>query len=312
MAPLTDRTLVLVTQPTRVDELKARFNTLDQARFYVEHLGASFDDYLAEHTRYAAAVGRVEAHLRALGRVHPLPRRFLPTYVFGPDDTVVVVGRDGLVANALKYLPVQPVLGVNPDPARWDGVLLPFGPDDVPGVLPDVLAGRRPLREVTLAEAVLSDGQRLRAVNDLFVGPKTHVSARYVLRDGGREETQSSSGVIVSTGLGSTGWFRSLMTGAEAVAAARAGAAPGPPAETTLPWEARTLFYTVREPFPSRTTGTALVYGRIEEGGALELVSQMPEHGVVFSDGVEADFLAFNAGTTARIGLAAQRGHLVV
>jgi len=310
--PLTDRTLVLVTQPTRVDELKARFNTVEQARFYVEHLGQRFDDYLAEHAQYEAAVARTEGHLREVGRVSRLPRRFLPTYLFGPDDTVVVVGRDGLVANVLKYLPVQPVVGVNPDPARWDGVLLPFGPDDLPAVVPEVLRGGRTRRAVSLAEAALSDGQRLLAVNDLFIGPRTHVSARYVLRAGGREETQSSSGVIVSTGLGSTGWFRSLMTGAAAVAAARAGEPPAPMPETAEPWEARLLHYTVREPFPSRTSGTELVYGRIEEGQALQLVSQMPEHGVIFSDGVEADFLAFNAGTTATIGLAEQRGHLVV
>lgn len=128
MQPLTDRTLVLVTQPTRVDELKARFNTVEQARFYVEHLGQSFDDYLAEHARYEAAVARTEGHLREVGRVSRLPRRFLPSYVFGPDDTVVVVGRDGLVANALKYLPVQPVVGVNPDPARWTACCCPSAP----------------------------------------------------------------------------------------------------------------------------------------------------------------------------------------
>jgi hypothetical protein len=38
----------------------------------------------------------------------------------------------------------------------------------------------------------------------------------------------------------------------------------------------------------------------------------MPENGVIFSDGIEADFLDFNAGTQATITLADKRGHLVV
>lgn len=37
----------------------------------------------------------------------------------------------------------------------------------------------------------------------------------------------------------------------------------------------------------------------------------MPENGVVFSDGIEADFLQFNSGTQATIGIARRRGRLV-
>ena len=41
-----DRKIVLIVRETRLDELKARFNTVQQAQFYVEHLGADFSDYL--------------------------------------------------------------------------------------------------------------------------------------------------------------------------------------------------------------------------------------------------------------------------
>ena len=56
------------------------------------------------------------------------------------------------------------------------------------------------------------------AVNDLFIGPKTHTSARYFIRCGKAGEAHSSSGVIVSTGMGATGWLKSLLTGAGAIA----------------------------------------------------------------------------------------------
>ncbi|MBL8673774.1 MAG: sugar kinase [Rhodospirillales bacterium] len=312
MPPLTERRLVVVTRPTRLEELLVRHNTRGQAKFHVESRGGAFGDYLDEHDRYHAALVRAETALRELGRVHRLARAHVPSYLFGPDDVVVAVGQDGLVANVLKYLDGQAVLGVNPDPARWDGVLLPFTAADVAAAARDHLAARRPLREIAMARAALNDGQELHAVNDLFIGPRSHTSARYVLRAAGGEERQSSSGVIVSTGLGSTGWLRSLHAQWAGMGAALTGAAAGGPDDCRFAWEARELRFCVREPFPSRSSGATLVYGRVEESGPLRIESLMPENGVIFSDGIEADHLAFNSGAIATIGVAARRGLLVV
>jgi NAD kinase len=138
-----------------------------------------------------------------------LDRAFLPSFLFGPHDIIVALGQDGVVANTMKYLDGQSLVGVNPDPHRYDGLLLPFRPNDIERVLPQVIAGKRPLKSVTMAQATLSDGQLLYAVNDLFVGPKTHTSARYEIALRDLKEIQSSSGIIISTGLGSTAWMRS-------------------------------------------------------------------------------------------------------
>ena len=66
--------------------------------------------------------------------------------------------------------------------------------------------------------------------------------------------------------------------------------------------------FAVREPFPSRTSQTSLVYGRLTKSARLSVRSLMPENGVIFSDGVEADRLEFNAGTEAQITLAERQG----
>jgi hypothetical protein len=79
-----------------------------------------------------------------------------------------------------------------------------------------------------------------------------------------------------------------------------------------FPWEADHLFFTVREPFPSRTTGAEIVFGKVSPRSPLILESNMAERGVIFSDGMEADFLEFNSGTKAEIGVAGRRGLLVV
>lgn len=123
-----------------------------------------------------------------------------------------------MVANIIKYLAGQPLVGHNPEPSRWDGVLLPFRPADLGAILPSIAADLRDTRSVTMAEARLSDGQVLRAVNDLFIGPRIHPSALYDLSHGSKSEFQSSSGLILSTGLSSTDWLKSIVTGSLAIA----------------------------------------------------------------------------------------------
>jgi NAD kinase len=332
MNRLTDNKIVLVTRPTRLAELVIRFNTVSQARFYVEHQGADFSDYLREDETYHQALTKAQAALAQVGRVQLVDRGYLPNFVFALDDTVVTLGQDGLVANTLKYLNGQPVVGVNPDPERWDGRLLPFRVSDLSKVMPEVVLRKRSTKSVTMAKAALNNGQTLYGVNDLFIGPKTHCSARYLIRNGETSETQSSSGVIVSTGMGSTGWLKSLLTGAAAITQSAVSVLAQQTTEdlfatnnpktktrakvrlnvkTEFAWDANYLFYTVREPFPTKMTGASLVFGRVTPETPLILESRMPENGVIFSDGIEKDFLEFNSGTQAVIGIAERKGVLV-
>jgi len=322
---LGDAKLILVKRRTRLEELVVRYNTVQQAQFYIERLGADFSDYMEEDRRYRYAVQQAQQQLGQLGRVQTIDREHVPNFIFGEQDIVVVVGQDGLVANTLKYVTEQPLIGVNPDPMRWDGVLLPFTVEDLKMIIPDVMRKQRSLKEVTLAKVVLNDGQFLYGVNDLFIGRKTHVSARYEVRLGSSVEQQSSSGIIVSTGLGSTGWFKSVLAGAAGIVGSEAWkhmhimdglnqVSPVRPENQTenFGWDAPYLYFTVREPFPSRTTAVNLVFGQVHQKQPLRIVSQMPEDGVIFSDGVEQDFLEFNSGVEATIGLAEKRGRLVV
>lgn len=310
MNPGLDRKVVLVTRRTRLEELVARFHTLAQARFYIEHLGQDFREYEQEHDNYRAAKRAVLEPLSLLGRFQAIDRAFLPNFIFGPDDVVIALGQDGLVANTMRYLDGHSLIGVNPDPYRYDGVLLPFEPGDVKAILGEALRDQRPCKSVTMAQASLSDGQVLYAVNDVFIGPKSHISARYEIRLGDTAETQSSSGVIVSTGLGSTGWMKSVAAGSLAIARAMGAGAPRA-AYQPQPWNADRLHFAVREPFPSKASGASLVFGVVTRRQPLVLVSHMPENGIIFSDGMEADFLAFNAGTVASIGVAERAGRLV-
>jgi hypothetical protein len=318
--------IAVVTRKTRMAGMLERWATKGAARFrlvqakLIERARAGddfdqddalaeaeeeFDELAEEEDVYQQVVKRLHSELDFGLPVQFVDRGFLPNFDFGRFEAVVVVGQDGLVANAAKYVGDVPIVAVNPDPARIDGILLPFQTAQARAAVSSVLKGTARTRSVTLAEAHLQDGQKLLAFNDFFIGCNSHVSARYRLAVGGRE----SSGVLVATGAGSTGWLSSVFNMAGGIAK-WLGVAPKP--KPVLQWEDRSLVWAVREPFVSRASQAELVIGKIDEGEDIVVESMMPANGVIFSDGVESDFLEFNGGTIARIGVSQQSAHLVV
>jgi NAD kinase len=325
MRAAIDQKIVLVTRPTRLATLRQKFNTKQQAKFYIQRAAEidiaqrapkaaartrarapveAFADYEHEDETYQSAIDKLRIELTDLLPVHVLQRDFVPSYVFGPRDVVVTLGQDGLVANTAKYAVELSIVAVNPDPQRFDGVLMPFQVAQARSAVMRVLEARAKHRNVTLGEVLLSDGQRLLAFNDFFIGAQTHVSARYRIEYDRKTEQHSSSGVLVSTGAGSTGWLSSMFN----MAAGLLGSKTTRPA---ISWEDPKLMFVVREPFVSKTSSAQIVSGLIQPKTELILTSQMPANGVIFSDGIEADFLQFNSGAVARIRAASQHAKLV-
>ena len=316
----SDRRVLLVTRRTRLEGVLAAYGTRGQARFCLvqarrrlelseEESEAAFEDMQREHAAQERAREEVRRQLEGLLPVQAVDRQLLPTMRLGPSDIVAALGQDGLVANVAKYALSRPILGINPDPERFDGVLLPFLPGQIRGAVKALLAGRAELEPVTLAEARLQDGQRLLAFNDLFVGVRTHASARYRLRAGRDWEQQSSSGVLVSTGAGSSGWLSSVLNMAQGVC--KAFATETKPPALHMERHDRRLAWTVREPFASRTSGVRHIAGLLDPGKAITIESLMEDDGVIFSDGVHADSLVFRAGAVAEIRAAEEQALLV-
>lgn len=285
---------VVVTRPTELDALLARHGTREQAAFFLRASGRSIDELDARHQRLRQALDRVAAAVPLRWRRARVDRADLSRFVFGPEDVVVVVGQDGLVANVAKYLRGQPVVGVNPDPSRNDGVLAPHPAEAAGDLLATAARGGRRVEERTMVEAKLDDGQRILALNEVFVGHRTHQSARYHIALGDKGEAHSSSGVIVATGTGATGWARSI--------ARQRAKPPAMPA----PAERRLVFF-AREPFPSVATSTSLEQGELREGKPLTIRSEMDDEGTLFGDGIEDDRIAFGWGRRVTVGVAPER-----
>ncbi len=287
---------VFVTRETDFERLVARHATPGQARFFLETRGQSIEDLERRDAQQRETLRRARLAVPADWRQAEVRRVDLDRFLFGPEDVVIAVGQDGLVANVAKYLDGQPVLGVNPSPDLYDGVLVRVPLERLSRLLPASLHDDAPAERRTMVEARLDSGERLLALNEVFVGHRSHQSARYTIRDGTTSEDQSSSGLIVASGTGATGWARSI---AEATGTA-----------VTLEPEERATLYLVREPFPSRATGTSLRAGRLDTA-PLRLVSRMNDGGVLFADGIEQDFLHFDWGRQASIGPADRALRLV-
>lgn len=303
--------VIIVTKRTALEEILVR-RSRGEAAFFLKTRGTSIEEYEAAHAEYRGGVETVQG---ALGRELPrevVPRELLPNFLFRERDLVIVVGPDGLVVNTAKYLHgQQPMLGVNPDRVRNDGVLVRFAPDGVAGILSALLRGAFRTDDVTLAIAKTNDGQELLAVNDILIGRRDPISARYTLTFRERTERQSSSGVLVCTGVGSTGWMRSVVTGALGIAASATDGAVGECAAIPFGWDERMLCFAVREPFPSKCTKADTIFDWIEEGDELVIESEMPEGGAIFADGVIEDAIEFNAGTVVRVGVANRVARIV-
>ena len=289
---------VLVERPSEYRDLLARHGTREQVRFFLAGRGLSVDDVEGRHQAYGRTRAAVLGAIPVDWRVATVDRSELDRFLFTPDDVVLTLGQDGLVANVSKYLDGQPVIGLNPDPGRNPGVLVRHPPEATADLLADLAEGRATVEERTMVSASLDDGQSLRALNEVFVGHRTHQSARYSLRVGERVERQSSSGLIVATGTGSTGWAASVN---------RQRPEPLPlPAP-----EAGDLAWFVREAWPSIGTGTRLTGGLLRATECLEVTSELGDGATVFGDGIESDRLQVDWGQRVTIRTADRSLRLV-
>ena len=294
--------VVVVTRSTPLELLLLRHGTLDQARFFLRSRGEDPAWHESAHHIQQQTLSQVLSAIPAEQRRVRLDRDGLDRFLFSAEDVIVVVGQDGLVPNVAKYLCDQPIIGINPDPANYDGVLCRHPVTDIAALLRYAATPRADygmaFERRTMAQAVREDGQRLLALNEIFVGHRSHQSARYRLTIGQKHERQSSSGLIIATGTGSTGWARSISR--------QRGM-------KDLPYpEARCLAWFVREPFPSVSTGVELDFGRLNDAEELRIVSEMGDGGIIFADGIESDALDFPSGASVVLNLAVERLNLVV
>jgi NAD kinase len=290
--------VIVVTRETEYQMLLARHATRGQVEFFLRDRGQSIEEVERRHQQHQTTIQSVMSAIPKDWRRNLLMRGELDRFLFEPEDLIIAVGQDGLVANTAKYLEGQSVIGVNPDAEQYDGILVPFSSAQSIELIKPAMHGEVAIQYRTMAQVNLDDGQQLFALNELFVGHHSHQSARYTICANEKAEHQSSSGVIIATGTGATGWARSIHR-------ERHDKVGLPTPEDDL------LAFYVREAFPSVSTGTNVTSGLILKNQTLTIRSELNEGGVIFGDGIESDYLPFNWGMNASFTVAENKLALV-
>ncbi len=276
--------IVLVHRRTELTELLARHGTRGQVEFFLKSRDRTLDEVVDRDQQARKALGEVGAAIPLDWRRGVVEREDLSRFLFAPEDVVVIVGQDGLVANVAKYLDGQPVIGINPE----QGVLAKHAPHDAA----ELLHSTGNTEDRTMVEARSDDGQTLFALNEVYVGHPSHQTSRYRIRN----ERQASSGILVGSGTGATGWCSSAHRERKS------------PIQLPDPTERRLVWF-VREAWPSPSTGIEHTEGEITDG---PLHVDVESDGLVaFGDGIESDALRLGWGQRLSIGLAARRLRLV-
>ena len=90
---------VFVTRETDYELLIARHATREQARFFLETRGQQMTDLELHHQQFQEVLRSTRCKIPNDWRQANVRRADLDRFLFEPDDIVVAVGQDGLVAN---------------------------------------------------------------------------------------------------------------------------------------------------------------------------------------------------------------------
>ncbi len=294
--------VVVLYRLSLYESLLARHATHGQAVFFLKQRGLSIDPVYQDHLAQQACLREINRQVPGTWRYAQVERSQLDRFDFLPDDLIVVIGQDGLVPNVSKYLAGQQVIGFDPaciSPGYSQQLMVNHHVAQAGLLFKQFEADDLNSEERTMLEAQLDDSQKITALNEVFIGHISHQSAKYDIAYQQQREHQSSSGIIVSTGTGSSGWMSSL------------NSLSSNPIRLPHP-EEHVISFRVREPWLSGHTATGISAGSIGYGEQLEVISKMETQGVIFGDGIEQDFLSFDWGQQVSLRVAQQSLNICV
>ncbi len=201
---------------------------------------------------------------------------------------VISFGGDNHFQYVAHFLDKQFLIGMNSDPARSDGALAYFTVQDIKRVLKKLEEGDFLIEEWTRLQIEINNKKiETLAVCEVFVGETARKDmSRHILLYKGKKEEQKSSGILIATGAGSTGWYDSSV---------RYLYRNGNKFSKTE----KTVRFLVTEPYRGKISGFSLLEGELLPDEKLTIQSLNDSSGKILID-AQQEF-DFQRGSTCRI-----------
>ena len=264
------------------------------------HDGVSEKELREKYRQMGIEERLISSHERQLSSIEKIKTELdNPQIITGPiltkralkkADVVIALGGDNYFQYVSHFIDRQMLIGVNSDTEKSEGALLPFTPDTLISFLPDLMKGNYSVEEWTRLQSILNGRKLPLALSEVFVGAKMNVGmSRYIMNVGSMQFEQKSSGLIVATGAGSTGWYDAAYQ--------TAYGEPDHFAKTQ-----RVAKFIGREMFKGHLTDSSLRHGIIHPGDELIITSLM-RNGIVSTDASEKMMFPIKNGEQVKISL---------
>uniref|UniRef100_A0A1I7TDS2 NAD(+) kinase n=1 Tax=Caenorhabditis tropicalis TaxID=1561998 RepID=A0A1I7TDS2_9PELO len=186
---------------------------------YLQQKGTNVAELLENEKKQVSAVEQIVSELSKAGISSKVVTRQELSRYLGDTDLVISAGGDGTFLAAASVVTDQtPVIGVNTDPIGSEGHLCVGGKTPPTDLIERLVTGRlewvqrsRIRVTVTTGKTILKKSVKVSnlALNEVFIGEDeaAKVSTYNISIDDSPRVKQKSSGMIVSTGTGSTSWY---------------------------------------------------------------------------------------------------------
>lgn len=186
-------------------------------------------------------------------------------------DLVISIGGDGTFLSASHYIENTPILGVNSDTNRSEGALTTIDLSQLNDKIKKILNNKIKIKEYTREKIILHQKNKKveteNALNETFFGNiNPHYTTNYEIDYKNKSENQRSSGVVISTGTGSTAWYHSM------------GGFP-------FSREKKQLKFRIRELYQRKLHKSKIKKGKIKNNEKLTIISKM-NHAIIAIDSI--------------------------
>lgn len=246
--------------------------------------GANVETILSSHATQQASLGKLR---QIFDPSQFIARDDLAESVNQDADLVIAFGGDNHFVYVSHFAKSAMILGINSDPQRSDGALTSLTADQCEEALQALTRGDYSIEEWPRLEALVNGKPLPLTTSELFVGERERVyMSRYVLKHGDVEETQKSSGLLITTGAGSTGWYDSACRYLH------------PDGNVFARTEPKFVFLAT-EPSKGRLNRSKLLEGTVQAGESLRIQSLNDSSGLVSVDSL--DEVLFSRGATLEV-----------